>query len=131
MSEQIITKKCSTCKEIKPLSEFNILVSANDGRHNRCKLCHNVCNRKYKRSNKGKIAARRYINTHTTQCKARRKILIAVICGKLPHINSLQCSCGNQAEHYHHPSYAPEHWFDIIPVCIPCHRHLSLSRRTA
>ncbi|GAG26296.1 unnamed protein product, partial [marine sediment metagenome] len=32
-----------------------------------------------------------------------------------------------QAEQYHHPNgYEPEHWFNIIPICIKCHNKLRL-----
>ncbi len=34
------------------------------------------------------------------------------------------CTCGKQAEEYHHWSYAPEHWLDVIPVCNACHKKI-------
>lgn len=39
MSETIITKRCSTCKNNKPISEFNKNRAQKDGYHNQCKIC--------------------------------------------------------------------------------------------
>lgn len=42
---------------------------------------------------------------------------------KMPKPAHLFCAlCGKQAANYHHYlGYEREHWFDVIPVCVPCH----------
>ncbi len=57
--------------------------------------------------------------------KAAYVLSNAVKLGKLPPArNLICCQCGAQAEQYHHWSYAPEHWLDVIPVCVKCHREI-------
>ncbi|MEE9354787.1 MAG: hypothetical protein V3U75_04280 [Methylococcaceae bacterium] len=59
--------------------------------------------------------------------KARSIVSNAVATGKLASAKTLTCSCGEQAEQYHHhKGYAKEHWLDVIAVCMPCHSKLSL-----
>lgn len=41
------TKRCSTCREIKPLTEFNKLAKAKDGRQYNCR----ECNKRYHHDN--------------------------------------------------------------------------------
>lgn len=49
----------------------------------------------------------------------------AVKLGVLPSAKTLVCrKCGAQAEQYHHWSYEPEHWLDVVPVCVECHREI-------
>lgn len=46
----------------------------------------------------------------------------AVRLGKFPPAKAYDCEkCGQPAKHYHHESYEPEHWFDVIPLCTKCH----------
>ena len=56
MSEPIITKRCCTCKEIKPLSEFHKSRRTKDGHRCYCKIC---CSQ-YQKSEKGKAAQKRH-----------------------------------------------------------------------
>ena len=44
--------------------------------------------------------------------------------GRMPRVNTLKCSdCGEQAAHYHHHNgYAFEHRYDVIPMCVKCHK---------
>ena len=75
-----------------------------------------------KRRNKTpKYIAKRKAYQQTNKYKARLKVCGAVLVGKLPNIKTQTCKCGKQAEHYHHPSYAPEHWLDVVPLCQDCH----------
>lgn len=42
--------------------------------------------------------------------------------GKLPPVKTLKCArCDNQAEEYHHESYAEEDFLRVIPLCKICH----------
>lgn len=89
--------------------------------------------RRYRSSEKG-IARRRgtaskyYRNRrasdgpHVAKEKVRGKVRKLVRLGKIPRPAELSCRyCGQQAKHYHHPSYEPENWLVIVPVCVPCH----------
>jgi len=55
MSEQIITKRCSKCKQIKPFSEFYKDRRNKDGLQSYC----NSCRKAYKQSERGKAANRK------------------------------------------------------------------------
>src|SRR3972149_1013198 len=44
------TKKCASCKEDKPLSEFHSCPSKSDGRHSWCKACYNAWRKEKKRA---------------------------------------------------------------------------------
>ena len=78
MSNTIQTKRCSKCKQIKPISEFH-KESANKDGHNRwCKKCRyiydksekkNIYNKKYRKTNNYKIAYTKYNNSE----KGRKK----------------------------------------------------------
>ena len=69
MTDQIISKRCSTCKQIKPVTEFYKNKSDTTGYHNQCKNCankwhqsekgrksHRKARSKYKKSPKGRVA---------------------------------------------------------------------------
>lgn len=64
----------------------------------------------------------KYRKSHPEIIKAHNAIGLAIRQGKLPKPTTLKCNCGNQAKHYHHhKGYEPEHWLDVIPLCIQCH----------
>jgi len=81
----------------------------------------------YRQSEKGKNSHKRcnkkYRNRFPERIKATKFVYCAITIGVLPRPDSLQCNyCPNQAEQYHHwHGYQPEHYLDVIPVCIPCH----------
>lgn len=195
MSEQIISKQCRTCKEIKPISEFYKHPDTRDGHFNICKSCKNkrqkdyrktekgkavhrryrksekgkAVEKRYKKSEKGKAAEKRYQQSekrkiacrkgwsryeatekgkaaikryrqskegkaiqkryrihHPERVEAHSAVNIAIKIGRLPRPDSLQCHyCPAQAKEYHHyKDYEPEHWLDVIPVCIKCHNEI-------
>lgn len=165
MSETIIAKRCSHCKQIKSLSEFYKNRTSKDGCQSYCKPCCNNTGCKYRGTKKGKAAIKRYNQSekgkatakrytqseegkaadkryyqsekgkiaheagikrynirHPEQKQAQVTVNDAIRKGQLPRLDTLQCSCGSQAKHYHHnKGYAPEHWLDVIPVCRKCH----------
>jgi len=162
MSETIITKTCSKCKQVKNISEFYPRKDRPGCFRPWCKdCCHkdNIsdksrkCKIKYAQSDIGKITQKRYQKLYctsekgressrkrgyryhhsvkgiarrkayqqTNKYKARLKVCGAVLAGNLPNIKTQTCKCGKQAEHYHHPSYAPEHWLDVVSLCQDCH----------
>lgn len=95
--------------------------------------------RKYRKSEKGKayqkqyyqtekrkevsrLANKKYRQNNPEKIQAQNAVQYAMKIGNLLCARNFQCFCGKQAQHYHHSSYAPEHWLDVIAVCIPCHR---------
>ncbi len=131
MSEPIITKTCSKCKESKALSEFQKNLARKDSKQDYCKICQNVVNKAYRQSLKGKKKinhlARLYRKHNPNRWKAMNAVNHAVRGGKLPPVKTLKCHlCFNLAEQYHHYlSYKPQHWLNILPVCKKCHRKIS------
>ena len=121
MSEQIISKRCSKCKEIKPFFEFHKNRKRKEGYQYYCKICNNVCAKKYHQTKKSKISQKRYqqsesgiinrrkasrkfrktekykqvLKIYRTKNPGKRKALSAVsnaiASGKLPRSDSLQC----------------------------------------
>ena len=86
-----------------------------------------VAIKRYQQSEKGKINHRRTnfreYTLHSQRIKARSAVNNAIKDGKLPRPDTLQCSCSEPAKHYHHhKGYEPEHWIDVIPICVKCHR---------
>ncbi len=92
------------------------------------KIANNRANKRYSQSEKGKVirrkASKRYNLRYPERIKAKNAVDNAVASGKIPRIKTLKCNyCPKQAEQYHHYlGYAPEHWFDVIPTCIKCHK---------
>ena len=78
--------------------------------------------KKYRQSEKGKDAKKRYNARHPNQIKAEKAVSNAIRSGKLPRPDTLQCmNCFRDAKQYHHPSYAPEDRLKVFPVCVGCH----------
>lgn len=147
MSEQIISKQCSKCKQIKPLSEFYKDKSKRDGFYSSCTLCHSAQSRKYQksakgkasqkkrylkwqRSQKGKIYSTNYTKFNSNKCRVRRMVNDAVKRHRMLPANHWDCvCCGRKAQEYHHKNYSFVNAFDVSPICIPCHRllHVALS----
>jgi len=89
-----------------------------------------ISQKRYRESEKGltsqRVGRMRYIAHHPERYKARYLISSAIQSGKLPKAKTLQCSCGEKAQHYHHHlDYAPEHIYDVIPVCRECHSQVN------
>lgn len=152
MPETIITKRCCHCKQIKSIDEFCKNVSMKDGLCVYCKICNYDYVRRYAKTEVGKESGRRrtqryrqtekgkaigkrytekYCIANPEKRKAKDVVHGAVRARKLPRPDTFKCDCGEQAkEYHHHKGYAPEHWLDVVPVCVPCHKkiHTRLSR---
>ena len=139
MADQIISKRCSVCKQNKPLSEFH-KASKNKDRHQaKCKSCAHKYTisqefrdyfAKYKKTDNYKISTkiykRKYRKANRQRTIAHYKIRNAIISGKLSSVSKYHCRiCWNQAQEYHHPDYSKP--FDVIPLCISCHRTIHKS----
>jgi hypothetical protein len=62
---------------------------------------------------------------NTVERKAREALVREVRAGRMPRAFTLQCAvCRRQADEYHHPSYAREDWFKVVPVCHQCHKDI-------
>jgi len=138
-------KSCSKCRETKPFLEFFKNRHAKDGYCSWCKSCMLASNKTYRQTEKGKKVIRkakakyrhtpkgkaarcsssaRFDALNPNQVKAKYAVNHAVRVGRLPRANTQCCHyCPNPARHYHHwRGYEPEHWMDVLPVCVGCHR---------
>jgi len=64
--------------------------------------------------------------------KANHAVERAIDTGKL--VRPETCSeCGNRGdiEAHHHKGYAPEHWLDIVWLCVFCHRKADAKQKEA
>jgi len=152
MSEQIITKQCTKCKEVKPFSKFNICTNNPFGYQAYCKVCQKQyskqhlqtergrelhrqnsarrrCSlkgqeyhRKYNRSKNARQSYKSYCIQNPEKRKAKDAVNNAILRNGMPPASNYKCNCGEQAKQYHHPSYAPINWFKVIPLCINCHK---------
>lgn len=134
-------KKCTKCNQEKKMTEFypdRNPHSSKCGRKSQCKSCQKKQRNIYLLSKKGKAAIKRYSKTEISKTrqkryclryperrKAKNAVYWAIRKGTLPNPKTLRCNYGNhQAEQYHHWSYLPEHWLDVIPACQKCHKKL-------
>jgi len=139
MANTIQTKRCSHCKQFKPISEFCKNQTRKDGFQNHCRACQKIyaqsekgkaAHIRYDKSEKGKAAHRinqkRFHIRNPDYMKANIAIGDAVQAGRLPRPDTFSCHyCSKSAKQYHHyKGYACEHWLDVVPVCIPCHKEI-------
>jgi len=124
---------CKVCdlKRVKQYYKNNTEKCKATAEHYRQSPHGKVVKKRYQHSPQGKATSnrysKRYFLRHPEYREACNALGNAIEAGKLPRPNSLQCSCGEQAKQYHHHlGYAPEHWLDVIPVCIDCHTKLRL-----
>ena len=91
--------------------------------------------KQYKQSENGKQIClqnvKRYQKRNPDKRRAHQKVNNVIQVGRLPRPNILQCYyCPEKAEQYHHHlGYKPEHWLDVIPVCIDCHKKIHRNER--
>ena len=91
------------------------------------KMVHQRSYKKFMATERGKICrrncAKRYYEHNKDKHKAKGRIRYAIIKGVILPARYYKCSeCKKQAQYYHHHlGYAPEHWFDVVPVCFKCH----------
>ena len=137
MTEKNITKRCSKCKDFKPLSEFYRNRTRKDSHKAYCKTCSKkyghskngkTDQKRYNQSKKGKVNRRKNTRLfrirHPVHIKAKNAVNHAIAAGKLLRPDTFQCSyCTNIAKQYHHhKGYEPKYWLDVVPTCLDCHR---------
>ena len=59
--------------------------------------------------------------------KAHQQVTYAIVAGTIQKADNFTCAdngplCTGQATEYHHESYLPEHWLDVVPLCKFCHK---------
>ncbi len=121
---------CTTCKTIKPFSDFNW-----DSRFNlpfsRCKPCYNKKCKDYRESKQGKENYRKWVTTTGKQVRNKamakwrslnsnkRKAHTAVSNAlRDKKIFKLPCKqCNNLIVEAHHHSYEKENWLNVTWLC--------------
>lgn len=145
----MIEKTCDRCNKTKPIKEFSKDKSRRDGYQYQCKVCNKIwaqskkgkhasdlynqskkgrlVRNRYKKTDKGKKTrnknTRQYTKENPQRIKANKAINHAVENHSFPRITTQTCAdCGQQAQHYHHESYAKKDWLNVIPLCAKCHK---------
>ncbi len=72
MPERSISKRCSKCKTVKPLSEFNKAKTHWDGYRSECRMCQHEWEYGYRGSPKGQAGRKRYTSTEHFKALQRR-----------------------------------------------------------
>ena len=115
-------KKCTICKEWKPVEEFSTDRSRHDGKATRCNLCSKTIWRvKSMKGNKPQPPR------DDDKVQARHLVNMGVKHGFRPNPNDLYCSlCGHKGtdrrhEYHHICGYSKEHHYDVLPLCSKCH----------
>ena len=150
----MIFKKCTKCFIEVELNGFNPSKRGLLGKRSVCKNCQSQYNSAYSKARiindpefrakviaratewtkknpvkRAQIAKRRNIkalNDFPEKTKARALVNQRVRHGRMPKASDQKCSnCSNTAEHYHHhKGYSFEFRYDVVPVCIKCHKLL-------
>jgi hypothetical protein len=134
------TKRCSTCREAKAVTEFARDNSRTDGLTYRCRPCRNASARSGYTPKPRPAVGRRYVPARDgDQQQARRRIDHLINVGLLPDPNDVPCvdcehlwSEGERRHEYdHHRGYAAGHHEDVEAVCTTCHHARENERRAA
>jgi hypothetical protein len=67
----------------------------------------------------------KYKINYPDKVKSRKVVQNNIHKGVLQSPKNFICSICNQEqaqEYHHHNGYDPNHWLDVVPVCISCHR---------
>jgi len=150
MATEIISKRCSKCKDDKYAAQKRYLKTKKGKaarkryqQSKKGKAANRKGLRKYFKTEKGKATYKAYYKTdkgkairraarkrfyirYPNRLKAKGAVSSAIRVGKLPHPDTLQCYyCPESAKQYHHwHGYKPEHWLDVVPICQKCHPKL-------
>lgn len=138
--------ECTICERAQPLDNFYDDSRRMLGKRSECKGCvsknvleyrrteqgkqvYQEIKRRYRSSSRGKRTQREYAQAGRQerrwypQERARQAVHDAIRRNGFPKPTRYLCTdCGVQAEEYHHESYEREHWLDVIPLCVGCHK---------
>jgi hypothetical protein len=147
-------KKCTGCDMVMDLDCFSNQARGLYGKKSRCKKCVAIYNSAYSKNRyandpeyraitikraeewmknnpekRSKIAIRRNKKEaarNPEKIKCRALVNQRVRFGRMPRASSLDCSnCGDKAAHYHHhKGYDFENRYEVVPVCVSCHKIL-------
>ncbi len=122
---------CKICRSIQMRNYYQT--------ENGCRKIRNWA-KKYYKSGNGKIVQKKwqlqnkqaiklydkqYSLKHPERIQAKNAVNHKIEKGQILPVKNYKCNCGENAQHYHHyKGYAKENWFDIIPICVPCHKYL-------
>ncbi len=143
-------KQCSTCKQVKPVTEFTKHTKEPDGLYYQCVSC----KRAYQKTDKQKtvrkiyretssvyreymerqskdpkalmgryLISRRFCLKNPIATRARDAVKYAVKTGSLANPIKCKCiKCEKPARYYHHTSgYSKINYLTVVPVCVKCH----------
>ena len=81
-----------------------------------------------KRAKIAKTRNKKALVINPEKVKARALVNQKVRFNRIPKASDLICnSCGNKAKQYHHHmGYDWKNRYNVIPVCVPCHKILDL-----
>lgn len=131
-------KACSRCQNVKPLADFATQRKSPDGLQSWCRECSAEDQRVRRSTERGRRKhaeqARRARNrpTNAPKVAARRAVQAALRAGVLERPESCaRCgSPGGRIHLHHHRGYEPEHWLDVVPICVRCDAQLQRPFRT-
>jgi hypothetical protein len=119
-------KWCTSCGRWLDRNLFHKDKSRGDGLKSKCKECSKALWRRKAIFNNTKRQERRSGDMK----QARSRINSDVEMGIRPNPNDLYCAiCGHKGddkrhEYHHHMGYEAEHHYDVLPVCVNCHKNI-------
>ena len=116
------TRTCNICGVTKPLDQFYKDAHQTGGHAYRCKDCDKQKAVKWQRESGYNNSPERRLPGNPNR-QAKQAVASAVKRGAMPKASTLACrDCGGNAKEYHHESYTPDKWYDVVALCVPCHR---------
>lgn len=132
-------KRCSKCKELKPISEFAVNKTKKDGHASDCKACRKIYRDKHYQENKEyyKTKAAEYKKKKVAEFEEYKSTLKCAICGESRpwcldshHVNPLE-----KEDEVVHLTESPRKLEEEIRKCIvlysDCHRDLHYKNKQA
>ena len=129
-------KRCSLCHLMKFIDEFYNEKRGCNGKSVKCKVCHKVLNKKWKKQNPEKVREgyRRYGRNHAERrcqeartrdaknplrAKARRKVRYEIEMGRMVRPERCEDCSKRRRVVGHHDDYSKP--LDVRWLCYPCH----------
>lgn len=119
-------KKCTACKQEKPLTNFHKNIKMRDGYLNRCKKCRREQSKVYMQTESGKKVRQRSRKTwrkrNPEKRKAHKLLENAIKGGRLKKSDYCELCDKDEQLHGHHHNYA---WPLLVTwICLACHKLL-------